>query len=73
VKRRIRFTPPAQSQFLAAIDYVKEERPAAATAFRDRAFEALSRLAEFPDLGRVIPEYPALGFREVLVDSYRFF
>lgn len=28
---------------------------------------------EFPDAGRVIPEYPHLGFRGVLVDPYRFF
>lgn len=34
---------------------------------------ALSNLIEFPEFGRVIPEFPDLGFREVLVDRYRFF
>jgi len=73
VKRAIRFTPSAQAQFLSALDHIKLERPVAATAFRDRVFEALWRLVDFPDSGRMIPEYPSLGFREALVDSYRFF
>ena len=73
MKRTIKFTPPAQTQFLSALDYIKVDRPAAARSFRDRAHKELSRLIDFPESGRVIPEYPALGFREVLVDSYRFF
>jgi toxin ParE1/3/4 len=73
VKRAIRFTPPAQAQFLSAIEYIKADRPAAAVSFRNRAHEELSRLAQFPESGRIIPEYPALGFREVLVGPYRFF
>jgi len=73
VKRTIRFTPPAQAQFLHAIDYIKSERPSAAQVFRDLAFKEISRLVEFPQSGRVIPEYPTLGFREILVRSYRFF
>ncbi len=71
--RRIAFTPPAQSQFLSALDYIKADRPSAAQAFRDRSARALSGLLDFPESGRVIPEFPRLGFREVLVGSYRFF
>jgi len=73
VTRRVDFTPPAASQFLSALAYIRSERPAAATDFRDRVEKALSSLIRFPDSGRVIPEYPNLGFREVLVDKYRFF
>ena len=35
--------------------------------------EEVAVLVRFPDSGRVIPEFAQLGFREVLVDSYRFF
>ena len=70
---RISFTRPAQSQFLSALAYIRAERPSAAQDFRDRAGRALANLAEFPESGRVIPEFPTLGFREVLVDRYRFF
>ena len=71
--RKVDFTKPAASQFLSALAYIKSERPAAARDFRDRVDKALSNLMRFPDSGRVIPEYPNLGFREVLVDKYRFF
>lgn len=71
--RRIEFTRPAESQFLSALSYMKAERPSAARDFRGRAATALSNLIEFPESGRVIPEFPALGFREVLVDRYRLF
>jgi plasmid stabilization system protein ParE len=73
VTRRIEFTKPAESQFLSTLSYIRTERPSAAREFRERAASALSNLIEFPESGRVIPEFPGLGFREVLVDRYRFF
>ena len=36
-------------------------------------YVALAVLIDFPDIGRVIPEFPQLGFREVLVVSHRLF
>ncbi len=71
--RRVEFTQPAQSQFLSALAYIKADRPSAAGDFRDRAAKVLANLTKFPDSGRMIPEFPNLVFREVLVDSYRFF
>ena len=71
--RKVRFTQPARAQFLAAVAYIQAERPSAALRFRTRANDALAVLVKFPESGRVIPEFPRLGFREVLVDSYRFF
>lgn len=71
--RRIGFTPRARSQFLAAVEYIHAERPMAARAFRNRSMEALRNLIRFPESGRAIPEFPDLGFREVLVGKYRFF
>lgn len=71
--RSIRFTPPARAQFLAALAYIKADRPMAAADFKQLAIESLARLVEFPESGRVAPEFPQLGFREVLVGPYRFF
>ncbi len=71
--RRIEFTRPAQAQLLSALSYIRAERPSAAHDFRDRVASVLANLIEFPESGRVIPEFPGLGFREVLVDRYRFF
>lgn len=71
--RSVDFTPPARAQFLSAVDYIRAERPSAARAFRDSSREALKHLIRFPAAGRIIPEFPQLGFREVLVGRYRFF
>lgn len=69
----VRFTPSARSQFLAAIAYVKRDNPAAARRFRRRTEDVLRRLEKFPDSGRVIPEFPELRYREVIIAPYRFF
>ena len=70
---RVRFTPAADAEFLAIITYIGADSPAAAVAFRDKALNTLSRLRDFPDSGRTLPEYPGLPFREVIVVPYRFF
>ena len=69
----VRFTPSARSQFLAAIAYIKRDNPEAARRFRRRTEDVLRRLDKFPDSGRVIPEFPELHHREVIIASYRFF
>ena len=70
---RVLFTPSARAQFLAALAYIRDDDPTAALAVRERAGESLSRLARFPESGRVVPEFPDLAFREVIVPPYRFF
>jgi toxin ParE1/3/4 len=73
VIKRVRFTPPARAQFLAALAYIRADRPSAALDFRNRVNESLARLEQFPESGRMIPEFPQLRFREVIVGSHRFF
>jgi plasmid stabilization system protein ParE len=73
VSRRVLFTPAAREQFLAAVACIAADDPAAARRLRERAGESLSRLADYPESGRVLPELPDLAFREVIVPPYRFF
>jgi len=73
VTLRVRLTPTADAEFLAVIAYIGADSPSAAVAFRDKALNTLSRLRDFPDSGRTLPEYPALPFREVIAAPYRFF
>ena len=70
---KVRFTPSARTQFLGALAYICRDNPAAADAFRRKAEKALSRLKRFPQAGRVLPEFPDLPFREVIVAPHRFF
>ena len=55
---RIRFTPSARDQFLAAINYIQRDKPMAARRFRKRSETALRRLVRFPQSGRKVPEFP---------------
>ena len=70
---KVRFTPSARTQFLSALAYIRRDKPSAAINFRNLAESVLRRLEDFPESGRVIPEFPALSFREVIVAPYRFF
>lgn len=68
-----RFTPSARAQFLAILAYIRRDDRKAALKFRRRAERVLRRLERFPGSGRLIPEFPDLPYREVIVSPYRFF
>ena len=70
---KVQFTPSARNQFLFALSYIRRDKPSAAVNFRNRTEEILRRLENFPESGRIIPEFPELPYREVLVPPYRFF
>lgn len=70
---RVRFTPSARLQFLEGLAYIQRDKPRAARAFRQRVEKVLRRLEDYPQSGRLIPEFPDLPHREVIVTPYRFF
>jgi toxin ParE1/3/4 len=70
---KILFTPTARLQFLEALEYIRRDNPKAAIDFRKKAEKSLSRLIKLPESGRILPEFPDLPFREVIVRPYRFF
>ena len=69
----VRFTPSARLQFLEAVEYIRRDNPAAAEKFRQLAEKTLQRLENYPESGRLIPEFPELPHREVIIGPYRFF
>ncbi|RJP44880.1 MAG: type II toxin-antitoxin system RelE/ParE family toxin [Desulfobacteraceae bacterium] len=70
---KVQFPPSARSQFLVALAYIQKDKPSAALNFRNQAEKILRRLENFPESGRIIPEFPDLSYREVIVSPYRFF
>lgn len=70
---KIRFTPSARSQLLSAPAYIRKDKPTAEVNFRNKAENILPRIEDFPESGRIIPEFPDLPYREVIVPPYRFF
>ena len=58
---------------MATLQYIAVDSPTAAVDLRERAATTLARLADFPESGRVLPEFSDLPFREVVIAPYRFF
>jgi toxin ParE1/3/4 len=73
VTLKVRFTPSARVRFLEVVAVIHRDNPAAANVFRQVAGHTLTRLEDFPESGRTLPEFPDLPFREVIVAPYRFF
>ena len=69
---KVRFTPSARAQFLSTLEYIRRDKPSAATSFREHSETVLRRLEDFPESGRIIPEFPELPYREVILSPYRF-
>jgi len=70
---KVLFTPAARKELLAALAYIREDNPPAASRFRKQAEKVLSRLEQFPESGRIIPEFPELPYREVIISPFLFF
>jgi plasmid stabilization system protein ParE len=70
---KVKFTPSARNQFLSVLSYIRKDKPSAAITFRNRAEKILRRLEDFPESGRIIPEFPELPYRELIISPYRFF
>lgn len=70
---KVQFTPSARNQFLSALSYIRQDKPSAAVKFRNKAETILRRLEKLPESGRIIPEFPELPHREVILSPYRFF
>lgn len=70
---KVRFTPSGRANFLNVVSYIQRDDRAAALRFRRRAERVLQRLERYPESGRLIPEFPDLPHREVIVPPVRFF
>jgi toxin ParE1/3/4 len=70
---KLQFTPSGRIQFLKTLSYIRQDNPQAAVKFRNKAERILRRFTQYPESGRLVPEFPDLPFREVIVAPYRFF
>jgi toxin ParE1/3/4 len=70
---KIGFARSAQISLHNAINFIRQDNPPAANKFLTRVEDTFQRLKKFPDSGRMIPEFPELPYRELLVAPYRFF
>lgn len=51
--------------------FIARDSPRAADAQVERILSATECLESYPESGRVLPEFPSLGYRELIVTAYR--
>lgn len=67
----VRWAQRAKDNLQDVYDFIARDSPRAADALVDRIIHASERLAAFPESGHIMPEFPTLPYREILVGNYR--
>lgn len=65
------WTRPALDSLLEIVRHIQADNPAAAQRFAQQIKTKASRLEAFPDSGRIVPEFPSSGLRELIAGDYR--
>jgi plasmid stabilization system protein ParE len=60
------WSPSARLDLKELVAYISESRPEAARRFVRKVFDGVAHLAEFPESGRVVPEFDQRDLREVI-------
>ncbi len=68
---RIAWSSLAKKRVTEYGDYIAEDNPDAAGKWVTEIIEAVERLKEFPEQGRVVPEAPRADVREIFHMSHR--
>lgn len=68
---RVHWTDTAIEHLLAIYERIAQDAPLYAQRVMDRLTKRSEQIAEFPESGRVVPEYEAPDIREVIERPYR--
>jgi addiction module RelE/StbE family toxin len=65
------WTRPALDSLLDIARHIRLDKPSTARRFAATIKTKVARLQDFPDSGRLVPEFPSSGLRELLIGDYR--
>lgn len=68
---QVALSPSARRDLREIVRYISFDSPERAVAFGQFLVSNVKRLAEFPELGRCVPELADPSYREIVVRSYR--
>jgi addiction module RelE/StbE family toxin len=68
---KIIIAPSAQSDLADIVRYIAQHNPDAASRLGYELITRVERLANFPEIGRNVPEFRQPNLREVICRSYR--
>ena len=66
---RVLWTEPAETDLDELFEYIARDSPIYAEQFTARILEAIIKLADFPRIGRRVPEADSENIRELIVQS----
>ena len=65
------WTRPALDSLLDITQHIQADNPSAARRFALSIKTKVARLENFPESGRIVPEFHSSGLRELIVSDYR--
>jgi plasmid stabilization system protein ParE len=68
---QVTLSPAARRDLRDIVRYISFDSPDRAIAFGQFLVSNTKRLADFPQLGRIVPEFENSLIREIIVRSYR--
>ena len=68
---QVAVSPSARRDLRDIVRYISLDAPERAVTFGQFLLSSTQRLADFPELGRVVPEFGDPSIREIVVRSYR--
>ena len=69
--RPVRWSFTAASELEEICAYIGKDSPHYASLFAERILAATRRAGQFPQFGRIVPEYDDPAIREVIYQGYR--
>ncbi len=68
---QVALSPSARRDLRGIVRYISADSPERAVQFGQFLVSNSKRLADFPEMGRVVPEFADPSIREIIVRSYR--
>ena len=68
---RVEWAAPAATDLREVFEFIGRDSPRYAQLTVERITNAAARLAEFPQLGEVLPEFAEHVYRQIVVGAYR--
>ena len=68
---QVALSPTARRDLRDIVRYISLDSPERAVTFGQFLLNSTKRLADFPEMGRVVPEFDDPSIREIIVRSYR--
>jgi plasmid stabilization system protein ParE len=69
--KKIIWSPKAADNLEEICDFIGEDSDYYARVFAQRIIDEIEKIPDFPNVGRIVPEYQQKNLREKIFQSYR--